>query len=203
MGLGCFPSGSSPSETLAVIASSLSELPDAQRTVMSLRDVQGWSSDEVCEALDISPAISACSCIGRARGFAAPSSATSTPRRPRDESNGHPTKSWDAPHRDGESMTDAGTPSGATGPGAETQKLTEPPLHCVEVVELVTDYLDGVLTPSEVARLEAHLELCEPCVRYIEQVRATIAAVGSVEPEAVPPEVLSRLLHAYRELRGN
>jgi RNA polymerase sigma-70 factor (ECF subfamily) len=43
------------SETLAVIASSLSELPDAQRTVMSLRDVQGWSSDEVCEALDISP----------------------------------------------------------------------------------------------------------------------------------------------------
>ena len=42
-------------ETTQVIAASMRELPDAQRTVMSLRDVQGWSSDEVCEALDISP----------------------------------------------------------------------------------------------------------------------------------------------------
>ncbi len=42
-------------ETQQVVASTLAELPDAQRTVMSLRDIQGWSSDEVCEALDISP----------------------------------------------------------------------------------------------------------------------------------------------------
>lgn len=75
------------------------------------------------------------------------------------------------------------------------------PLHCIGVVELVTDYLDGVLTPDEVARLDAHLALCDPCVQYIEQVRQTIRAAGRVEPEMVPPEVLDRLLHVYRELR--
>jgi RNA polymerase sigma-70 factor (ECF subfamily) len=42
-------------ETGDVIARTLETLPLAQRTVMNLRDVEGWSSDEVCEALEISP----------------------------------------------------------------------------------------------------------------------------------------------------
>jgi RNA polymerase sigma-70 factor (ECF subfamily) len=42
------------SETRAVIAAAIAELPVAQRTVIALRDIEGWSSDEVCEALEIS-----------------------------------------------------------------------------------------------------------------------------------------------------
>jgi RNA polymerase sigma-70 factor, ECF subfamily len=42
-------------ETRAVIVAAIDELPKAQRTVIALRDVEGWSSDEVSEALDISP----------------------------------------------------------------------------------------------------------------------------------------------------
>jgi RNA polymerase sigma-70 factor, ECF subfamily len=38
-----------------VIGAALEQLPEAQRAVMTLRDVQGWTSDEVCDALDISP----------------------------------------------------------------------------------------------------------------------------------------------------
>jgi RNA polymerase sigma-70 factor, ECF subfamily len=41
-------------ETRAVIAAAIEALPKAQRTVLALRDVEGWSSDEVCAALDIS-----------------------------------------------------------------------------------------------------------------------------------------------------
>jgi RNA polymerase sigma-70 factor, ECF subfamily len=41
-------------ETRAVIAAAIAELPKAQRTVLALRDVEGWSSEEVCAALDIS-----------------------------------------------------------------------------------------------------------------------------------------------------
>jgi RNA polymerase sigma-70 factor, ECF subfamily len=41
-------------ETRAVIAAAIEALPDAQRTVMSLRDVEGWSAEEVCDALEIS-----------------------------------------------------------------------------------------------------------------------------------------------------
>jgi RNA polymerase sigma-70 factor, ECF subfamily len=41
-------------ETRAVIAAAIDALPKAQRTVLALRDVEGWSSEEVCAALDIS-----------------------------------------------------------------------------------------------------------------------------------------------------
>jgi RNA polymerase sigma-70 factor, ECF subfamily len=41
-------------ETRGLIAAAIAELPVAQRTVIALRDVEGWSSEEVCEALEIS-----------------------------------------------------------------------------------------------------------------------------------------------------
>ena len=40
-------------ETREVILRAIEALPKAQRTVIALRDVEGWSSDEVCEALEI------------------------------------------------------------------------------------------------------------------------------------------------------
>jgi RNA polymerase sigma-70 factor, ECF subfamily len=41
-------------ETREVIAAAIADLPVAQRTVIALRDIEGWSSEEVCEALEIS-----------------------------------------------------------------------------------------------------------------------------------------------------
>jgi RNA polymerase sigma-70 factor, ECF subfamily len=41
-------------ETREVIAAAIAELPVAQRTVIALRDVEGWSSEEVSQALEIS-----------------------------------------------------------------------------------------------------------------------------------------------------
>jgi RNA polymerase sigma-70 factor, ECF subfamily len=41
-------------ETRNVIAAAIATLPAAQRTVIALRDVDGWSSGEVCDALEIS-----------------------------------------------------------------------------------------------------------------------------------------------------
>ena len=41
-------------ETRAVIAAAIEELPPAQRAVIALRDVEGWSSQEVVEVLEIS-----------------------------------------------------------------------------------------------------------------------------------------------------
>lgn len=42
------------SEMVAIVRDGIEMLPDAQRTVMTLRDVDGWSSGEVCELLAIS-----------------------------------------------------------------------------------------------------------------------------------------------------
>jgi RNA polymerase sigma-70 factor (ECF subfamily) len=42
-------------ESRRVVEDALATLPPRQRTVVELRDVAGWSSDEVCHALHISP----------------------------------------------------------------------------------------------------------------------------------------------------
>jgi RNA polymerase sigma-70 factor, ECF subfamily len=41
-------------ENVDVVAKAIGELPDAQREVITLRDVLGWTSAEVCNALDVS-----------------------------------------------------------------------------------------------------------------------------------------------------
>jgi RNA polymerase sigma-70 factor (ECF subfamily) len=43
-------------ETLALIGEAIAELPERQHLVILMRDVEGWSADEVCEALEISEA---------------------------------------------------------------------------------------------------------------------------------------------------
>ncbi|MDQ5874162.1 MAG: zf-HC2 domain-containing protein, partial [Actinomycetota bacterium] len=44
-------------------------------------------------------------------------------------------------------------------------------LTCRELVELVTDYLEGGLTPEDRMRFEEHLLICEGCSAYVDQVR--------------------------------
>jgi predicted anti-sigma-YlaC factor YlaD len=75
------------------------------------------------------------------------------------------------------------------------------PISCQEVVELVTDYLDGAMSPSDVARSDHHLSLCEGCVFYVDQIRMTIAAVGQIGEEDVPPEVRDDLVTAFRDFK--
>jgi RNA polymerase sigma-70 factor (ECF subfamily) len=41
-------------ETLARVQAAIEELPAAQRAVISLRDIEGWTAEEVCELLEIS-----------------------------------------------------------------------------------------------------------------------------------------------------
>jgi RNA polymerase sigma-70 factor, ECF subfamily len=41
-------------ETREVITAAIASLPKSQRTVIALRDIEGWSAEEVCEALEIS-----------------------------------------------------------------------------------------------------------------------------------------------------
>lgn len=41
-------------ETLAVVQAAIETLPPGQRAVITLRDIEGWSSEDVCELLDLS-----------------------------------------------------------------------------------------------------------------------------------------------------
>jgi anti-sigma factor RsiW len=60
---------------------------------------------------------------------------------------------------------------------------------CQEFVELITDYLEGVLDEPTLSRVENHLALCDGCVTYIDQMRTTVAALGTLPHEPVPEEL--------------
>ena len=71
-------------------------------------------------------------------------------------------------------------------------------ITCKELVELVTDYLEGRLDPAQRARFEEHLATCTPCTTYLEQMRMTIDALGRIPPESITPEAERDLLAAFR-----
>jgi anti-sigma factor RsiW len=77
----------------------------------------------------------------------------------------------------------------------------EDDLPCHELVELVTDYLEGVLAPEVRARVEAHLAACEGCATYLDQMRDTIRVVGALREEDLDPRVREELVGAFRGWR--
>jgi anti-sigma factor RsiW len=77
--------------------------------------------------------------------------------------------------------------------------MTDPGLRCIEVVELVSDYLDGELDAETRRRVEHHLGLCPACRVYVEQVRETVQALGGLPPGALPEQAVSELEAAFRE----
>ncbi len=71
-------------------------------------------------------------------------------------------------------------------------------LTCQEFVELVTEYLEDALTPMRRTQFEAHLEDCEGCVIYLEQMRQTIQLLGKLDESSVPTPGKKQLLQAFR-----
>lgn len=76
-------------------------------------------------------------------------------------------------------------------------------MACQELVELVTDYLEGVLGPEETERLRHHLEVCTGCDNYISQVRTTIRTTASLPPETPSAAVEQQLTEVYRHWLAN
>ena len=72
-------------------------------------------------------------------------------------------------------------------------------LTCAQLVELITDYLEGALGPGDAERVEEHLVFCDGCGNYLEQMRATVTAAGRLRAEDVPVQLQERLLAAFRD----
>jgi anti-sigma factor RsiW len=71
-------------------------------------------------------------------------------------------------------------------------------MTCKELVELVTDYLEGALPRSERRRFDKHIAKCRWCRAYLEQMRRVIGALGSLTEESISPEARDELLLAFR-----
>lgn len=71
-------------------------------------------------------------------------------------------------------------------------------MTCKELVELVTEYLEGALPVDDVARFEEHVVTCPPCQLHLEQMRRTIETVGRIPEESLSSDVERDLLEAFR-----
>ena len=75
-------------------------------------------------------------------------------------------------------------------------------LSCQELVELVTDYLEGALPDDERTGLERHLDTCDGCRDYVEQMRTTIELTGGARPAPLTPEAEEALLASFRDWKA-
>lgn len=77
--------------------------------------------------------------------------------------------------------------------------MTPRDIACIELVEMLTEYLEGALTPDEMAAVDAHLATCPACRAYLDQMRATIDVLGTVPVETLSEDAYDTLLAEFRE----
>jgi anti-sigma factor RsiW len=75
-------------------------------------------------------------------------------------------------------------------------------LSCRELVELVTEYLEGGLSRRERARFEAHIADCGNCTRYLQQFRETIRLTGTLRESDLSVEAAATLLAQFEDWRA-
>ncbi len=74
-------------------------------------------------------------------------------------------------------------------------------MTCTQIVELITEYLEGGLSSADRERFEEHIGFCDWCLAYLDQMRQTIATVGRLRNEDLPKELEQSLLTAFRDWR--
>lgn len=76
--------------------------------------------------------------------------------------------------------------------------MSDAELTCREVVELVTEYLNGAMSEGARTRFETHLDGCEPCTAHLQQMRSTIEATGRIHEDDLDNGLKDDLLDAFR-----
>ena len=80
--------------------------------------------------------------------------------------------------------------------------MSEQALTCHEVIELLSNYIEGVLSADDRRRVDDHLALCDGCATYLDQMREAIRLTGRLTEEQVPEDEKAALLTAFRDWRS-
>jgi anti-sigma factor RsiW len=75
-------------------------------------------------------------------------------------------------------------------------------IACTSGVELLIDYLEGVLSPELRSALEAHVAGCPRCVAFIASYRETPRILRDATEATLPPGLQSSLRDFLRAQRG-
>ncbi len=78
---------------------------------------------------------------------------------------------------------------------------TQREMACQELVEVITEYLEGTLPELDRARFETHLASCASCQEYLEQMRGVIRLTGKLTTRSLEPETVDSLLSSFRRWR--
>jgi predicted anti-sigma-YlaC factor YlaD len=70
---------------------------------------------------------------------------------------------------------------------------------CREVVELASDYLEGAMTVRQMTAFELHLNFCDGCSTFVDQIRTTAAMALGVTEDRIPDDLKAKLLDAFRD----
>ena len=76
---------------------------------------------------------------------------------------------------------------------------TEHGYTCREVVELATEYVEGEMTPEQATAFELHLNFCDGCSTFIDQIRETAEDGARLSEEQVPRGAGAKLIEAFRD----
>ena len=77
--------------------------------------------------------------------------------------------------------------------------MSVPELTCKELVEVVSDYLEGSMPAERRLLFEEHLAFCDWCQTYLEQMRETIRLTGTLMEDDLEPSARDALLGVFRD----
>ncbi len=66
-------------------------------------------------------------------------------------------------------------------------------MECKEILEKLSEYIDGELDPQFCKEIEQHMEDCHPCLVFVDSLKKTITFYKYASPETLPEEVRLRL----------
>lgn len=80
-------------------------------------------------------------------------------------------------------------------------------LTCREMIDFLMDYLDGHLPPEQCQAFREHLQICPPCVDFMESYKTTVSVGKKTlcncddEIPASVPDALIRAILAARQTK--
>jgi anti-sigma factor RsiW len=72
-------------------------------------------------------------------------------------------------------------------------------LTCQELVELITDYVEGALDKQRYSEVARHLSECDDCLRYVAQLQQTERVLATMPAPALSDHDRAALIAAYRD----
>ncbi len=74
-------------------------------------------------------------------------------------------------------------------------------MPCRELIEVITEYLEGGLSPEDRTRFEEHLEACSACRMYLDQFECVVRTLGRIEGKQLDPELRDGLVAAFADFK--